>query len=83
MQDEQPKFGTSPQTARLLEVLESLELRIKRQNSLKYALVRGMVYGIGTVIGATVLVALFGGLLVSTTDILSGQSEAIYSQTME
>ena len=55
----------SPQTARLIEVLESLEKHIKRQNSLKHALVKGMIYGLGTVIGATILVAILGGLLSS------------------
>jgi hypothetical protein len=53
----------SPQTSRLTEVLGSLEKHIKRQNSLKFVFVRGMIYGLGTVIGATVLVALLGGVL--------------------
>jgi len=56
----------TPQTARLIEVLEKLEADIKKQNSLKYALFRGMVYGLGTVIGATVLVALVGGIWAAT-----------------
>jgi hypothetical protein len=66
----------TPQTARLIEVLEKLEERIKRQNSLKYALARGMVYGVGTVIGASVLVAVFGGILASTTDFFSTDTTA-------
>ena len=56
----------TPQTARLIEVLEKLEADIKKQNSLKYALLRGMIYGLGTVIGATVLVALVGGIWAAT-----------------
>lgn len=51
---------------RLLEVLETLEHRIARQNSLKYSFLRGAVYGLGTVVGATILVALFGGLIAAT-----------------
>ena len=49
----------------MLDVLESLEKQISKQNSLKFAFARGMVYGLGTVIGATVLVALFGGVIIS------------------
>jgi hypothetical protein len=65
-QTESTKSETSPQTARLIEVLQTLETHIKRQNSLKYALLKGMMYGFGTVIGATVLVALFGGIIATT-----------------
>jgi len=60
----------SPQTTRLIEVLQNLESHIKRQNSLKYAFLKGMVYGLGTVIGATVLVAIFGGMIASTINTL-------------
>jgi len=66
----------SPQTTRLIEVLQTLETEIKRQNSLKYALVKGMVYGLGTVIGATVLVALFGGIIASTIGTLGDSPTA-------
>lgn len=48
---------------RMQDVLQSLEDQIRRQTSLKYALLRGAVYGIGTVIGATVLIALLGGII--------------------
>ena len=58
--------NSSPQTARLIEVLTSLEGEIKKQTSLKFALLKGIVYGLGTVIGATVLVALFGGIIATT-----------------
>lgn len=54
---------STPQNTRLIAVLERLELNIKQQNSFKLVFVRGMIYGLGTVIGATVLVALLGGLL--------------------
>lgn len=65
--------STNPslQTTRLIEVLKNLEGHIRRQNSLRYALIRGMIYGLGTVIGATLLVALFGGIIASTTGIFS------------
>ena len=53
----------SPQTTRLIEVLQDLELHIKRQNSLKYAFFKGLAYGFGMVIGATVLVAIFGSVI--------------------
>lgn len=52
----------------LIEVLGKLKSEIKRQNSLRYAFVRGMIYGLGTVIGATVLVALFGGIIVAVVN---------------
>lgn len=57
---------TSPHTARLIEVLTTLEHEIKRQNSLKFIFLKGTIYGLGTVIGATVLVALLGGIITST-----------------
>jgi hypothetical protein len=68
---------TSPnekdQTDKLLEVLSVLESRIKKQNSYKNAFLKGLVYGLGTVIGATVLVALFGGVIAATLQTLTGQ----------
>lgn len=54
------------QLPHLVEVLETLKVQIVKQNSLKYALLRGMVYGLGTVIGASVLVALLGGIIATT-----------------
>lgn len=63
MDNENQESNTSPQTTRLIEVLHELEIHIKRQNSLKYALLKGMMYGLGTVLGATVLVALLGGII--------------------
>lgn len=57
----------------LIDILEKLESQIKRQNSLKYAFIRGMFYGLGTVIGATVLVALFGGIIVAVVNTFTDQ----------
>lgn len=64
---------TTEQTDKLLEVLHTLETRIKRQNSYKNAFLKGIVYGLGTVIGATVLVALFGGVIATTLQTLTGE----------
>jgi len=54
---------TTAQTDRLIEVLKKLEVHLMRQNSLNHALLRGLVYGFGMVIGATVLVAIFGSVI--------------------
>lgn len=59
------------QQERLITVLYSLEEQIKRQTSLRFAFLRGAVYGLGTVIGATLLLALFGGILAATISSLS------------
>lgn len=48
----------------LVAVLTDLRSQLKKQTSLKFALLRGMVYGVGTVIGATILIAL-GGWIIS------------------
>jgi hypothetical protein len=71
MDTEKPKTDISSQTNRLIKVLRTLESDIKQQNSLRYALLRGMVYGLGTVIGATVLVALFGGVIITIINTLT------------
>ncbi len=68
---EHDKPTDAPEPPKLLEVLQSLDSHIQRQNSLKYAFVRGMVYGLGTVIGATVLVALLGSVFVSVLNTFS------------
>ena len=60
-----------PQSERLITVLYSLEEQIGRQTSLKFAFLRGAVYGVGTVVGATILIALFGGVLAATINSLS------------
>ena len=62
----------TPQTTRLIEVLETLETHIKRQNSLRYTFYKGILYGIGTVIGATILVALFGGVISNMSHLVGG-----------
>lgn len=64
---------TTEQTDKLLEVLHVLETRIKKQNSFRNAFLKGLVYGLGTVLGATVLVALFGGIIAATLQTLTGE----------
>lgn len=46
------------QRERLIKVLGDLEDLTKRQVSLKFIFVRGIIYGLGTVIGATVLISI-------------------------
>jgi hypothetical protein len=54
------------QNERLISVLQEVEEKIERQNSLKLVFVRGALYGLGTVIGATVLIAILGWFLANT-----------------
>lgn len=58
------------QQQRLITVLHTLEREIEKQNSFKYAFLRGALYGLGTVIGATILLAFFGGVIAMTVDSL-------------
>lgn len=55
------------QQQRLITVLGELEDEVEKQNSWKHEFVRGTLYGLGTVIGATVLLALVGSILALTT----------------
>lgn len=77
----EPTTPTTLLNTEMIEVLEALEAQIKKQNSLKYVLIRGMVYGLGTVVGATILVALFGGIIATTISSLTG--EEISTQSFE
>ena len=58
----------------LIEVLQDLRSQIKKQNSLKTSFVKGAIYGLGTVVGATILVALFGGVIATAVNIFPDQS---------
>jgi hypothetical protein len=58
--------GAETHELRLLNVLYALETQMRQQGSLRFAFLRGVVYGFGTVIGATILIALAGGILAST-----------------
>lgn len=52
------------QRERLISVLESLEDLTKKQVSIKFIFLKGAVYGLGTVIGATVLISVLSFLFV-------------------
>lgn len=54
------------QRARLITVLNELEDEVERQNSWKHVFLRGALYGLGTVIGATILLALIGSIFAVT-----------------
>lgn len=69
------------QRDRLIEVLETIENDIRKQNSLKFTFLRGALYGLGTVIGASVLVALFGGLIATAINHFSG--DQILTETLD
>lgn len=51
------------QQQRLITVLGELEDEVEKQNSWKHVFIRGALYGLGTVIGATILLALLGSLI--------------------
>ncbi|NCN11950.1 hypothetical protein GW937_01355 [Candidatus Kaiserbacteria bacterium] len=68
---EQEKIVTPPEPPRLIEILKDLDTNIKKQNSLKYAFLKGIFYGLGTMISATVLVALLGGVIVKVLNTFS------------
>jgi Domain of unknown function (DUF5665) len=51
------------QQQRLITVLSELEEEVEKQNSLAHKFVSGALYGLGTVIGATLLIAIFGSVV--------------------
>lgn len=55
------------QQQRLITVLNELEDEVEKQNSWRHVFLRGAFYGLGTVIGATVLLGLVGSVLALTT----------------
>lgn len=65
------------QRERLINVLTSLESLTKRQISLKYVLLRGALYGLGTVIGATVLISVVSYLFLQIFGINLFDTEAL------
>jgi Domain of unknown function (DUF5665) len=54
------------QQQRLITVLSELEDEVEEQNSWKHVFIRGTLYGLGTVIGATVLIAILGSVVALT-----------------
>ena len=71
------------QRERLITVLESLEDITKREVSLQFIFVKGLVYGVATVIGATLLISvlsfifvqIFGVNVLDTQAVQNFQSE--------
>jgi hypothetical protein len=57
---------TETQQQRLITVLGELEEEVEKQNSWQRVFVRGALYGLGTVIGATVLLALVASIFALT-----------------
>ena len=53
------------QRDKLISVLESLEKLTEKQVSLKSNFLRGLIYGLGTVIGATVLISLLSYIVLN------------------
>jgi Domain of unknown function (DUF5665) len=58
------------QQQRLITVLGELEDEVEEQNSWKHVFIRGTFYGLGTVIGATVLIAILGSVIALTVKYL-------------
>ncbi len=58
------------QQQRLITVLNELEEEVEKQNSWQHVFIRGALYGLGTVIGATVLIAIAGSIIALTVDTL-------------
>ena len=58
------------QQQRLITVLGELEDEVEKQNSLKHVFVRGALYGLGTVLGATLLLAVLGSMIALAVETL-------------
>ncbi len=58
------------QQQRLITVLNELEEEVEKQNSWQHVFIRGALYGLGTVIGATVLIAIAGSIIAIAIDVL-------------
>jgi hypothetical protein len=71
------------QQQRLITVLNELEEEVEKQNSWRHVFVRGALYGLGTVIGATVLLALLGSLIAIAVDTFGFQEIPILGNFIE
>lgn len=58
------------QQQRLITVLNELEEEVEKQNSWQRVFLRGALYGLGTVIGATILIAIFGSIFALAVETL-------------
>ncbi len=61
---------SATQQQRLITVLNELEDEVEKQNSWKHVFIRGALYGLGTVIGATLLLAVLGSMVALTVETL-------------
>ena len=64
------KLNKDETEQQLITVLKDLEGEVEKQNSLRQVFIRGAINGLGTVIGATILLALLGSIIAITVDIL-------------
>ena len=58
------------QQQRLITVLNELEDEVEKQNSWRHVFIRGALYGLGTVIGATILLAVLGSMIALAVETL-------------
>ena len=58
------------QQQRLITVLGELEDEVEKQNSWRHVFIRGALYGLGTVIGATLLLAVLGSMIALAVETL-------------
>jgi len=65
------------QRERLIYVLGSLEDLTKRQVSMKFIFLKGAVYGLGTVIGATVLLSVLSFFFVQVLGVQVVDTNAV------
>ena len=65
------------QRERLITVLESLEGITRREVSLRFIFVRGLIYGVATVIGATLLISVLSFVFVQIFGVEIINTEAI------
>jgi hypothetical protein len=64
------KPTTEDTEEQLISVLNDLEHEVEKQNSWKLVFLRGTIHGLGTVIGATVLIAIIASVLAVVFNLL-------------
>jgi len=65
------------QRERLITVLGSLEDLTKRQVSIRFIFLKGVIYGLGTVVGATLLISIVSYIFVQVFGVEVIDTEAI------
>jgi Domain of unknown function (DUF5665) len=71
------------QQQRLITVLSELEEEVEKQNSWRRVFIRGTLYGLGTVIGATVLLALLGSAIAIAVETFGIQNIPVLGEFIE